>query len=109
MTEASSEMVIANLIEAIEIAMGRKPSVKTVLRGGKPCQIEVLEYNAMAAIKGCELLGKHLRMFDSHHEINISRSEAALRAEFQAALQELRTLEGDDFVDALIEGRSVNN
>jgi hypothetical protein len=50
-TIISSERVIADLVENIEIAMGRKPSRRPVWRGGKLRQIEVFEHNFVAAVR----------------------------------------------------------
>jgi hypothetical protein len=55
--------VIADLVENVEVAMGRKPSWRSVWRSGKLYQIEVFEHNGVAAVRALELLGKQLGMF----------------------------------------------
>jgi hypothetical protein len=60
--------MIADLVESLEIAMGRRPSWRSVWRG-ELCQIEEYEYNGMAANRALELLGIELGMFRERHEI----------------------------------------
>ena len=104
-----SGMTNDDLILAIEIAMASRPSMKMVMRDGKRFETEVYEYNAPVAINALEELVKCLKTLGKHHEANFVANEEELRARFQGHLQELRALEGDDFVDALIEGRSINS
>jgi hypothetical protein len=70
-TEISSERVIADLVENVEIAMGRKPSRRSVWRSGKLCQIEVFEHNGVRPTLRSE---KHFRVDAIYRRTEISES-----------------------------------
>jgi phage terminase small subunit len=98
-TEISSERVIADLVENAEIAMGRKPSRRSVWRGGKLCQIEVFEHNGVAAVRALELLGKQLGMFKERCEFGVDArfsrmSNEELDAFIRAKLDSIKLIEG---------------
>src|SRR5262245_36390384 len=72
-TESSRERVIADLIENVEIAMGRKPLRQSVWRGGKLCQTEVFEHNGPAAILCLNCWANSSGMFKERYEFGVDR------------------------------------
>jgi hypothetical protein len=96
--EISRERVIADLVENLQIAMGRKPSWRSVWRGGKLCQIELYEHNGVAAVRALELLGKQFGMFKERSEFGVDRfsrmSKDELDAFIRAKLDEIKLIEG---------------
>lgn len=58
-TGITAEQTLADMRELADMALGRTPTRKVVMVGGRPLEVEVSEVNIHSAVRALEALAKH--------------------------------------------------
>jgi phage terminase small subunit len=66
--DITMDRILSDIRETADVAMGRKPSKRTVIRDGKRVELEVREFNGAVALKALDMLARHLGLYDQKEE-----------------------------------------
>jgi phage terminase small subunit len=66
--DITMDRILRDIRETADVAMGRKPSKRTVIQDGKTVELEVREFNGAVALKALDMLARHLGLYDQKEE-----------------------------------------